>query len=186
MIESITSKRDPQPEFEALYLLMPTTQNVDRIIKDFTNHKQYAAAHLFFTEGTLSSSFGVFAFPWLCKWYRVLIGLSEHLFEKLTASPAEPHLQALKELFINFSGLWLFLPGISTSSWYAPLAMEAHMFLLQEPSHFFSTYSPPRTDAAYKPARARLEEDLRFTSKMVRTLLDSIIGLSYLELSIPR
>ena len=30
---------------------MPTTQNVDRIIKDFTNHKQYAAAHLFFTEG---------------------------------------------------------------------------------------------------------------------------------------
>ena len=51
VIESITSKRDPQPEFEAIYLLMPTTQNVERIIKDFTNHKQYAAAHLFFTEG---------------------------------------------------------------------------------------------------------------------------------------
>ena len=33
-----------------------------------------------------------------------LIGLSEHLFEKLTASPAEPHLRALKELFINFNG----------------------------------------------------------------------------------
>ena len=34
-----------------------------------------------------------------------LIGLSEQLFEKLTASPAEPHLKALKELFINFNGL---------------------------------------------------------------------------------
>ena len=51
VIESISNYRDPQPEFEAVYLLMPTTQNVDRIIKDFTNHKQYAAAHLFFIEG---------------------------------------------------------------------------------------------------------------------------------------
>jgi syntaxin-binding protein 1 len=51
VIESITSVREPQPEFEAMYILMPTTQNVERIIKDFSNHKQYAAAHLFFTEG---------------------------------------------------------------------------------------------------------------------------------------
>jgi len=51
VIESISSNRDPQPEFEAMYLLMPTTHNVNRIIKDFTNHKQYAAAHLFFIEG---------------------------------------------------------------------------------------------------------------------------------------
>jgi syntaxin-binding protein 1 len=51
VIESITSIREPQPEFEAMYILMPTTQNVERIIKDFSNHKQYAAAHLFFTEG---------------------------------------------------------------------------------------------------------------------------------------
>jgi syntaxin-binding protein 1 len=51
VIESISSNRDPQPEFEAMYLLMPTTHNVNRIIKDFTNHRQYAAAHLFFIEG---------------------------------------------------------------------------------------------------------------------------------------
>jgi len=51
-----------------------------------------------------------------------------------------------------------------------PLAMEGQMFSLQEPSHFFSTYSPPRTDAAYKLARARLEEDLRFASRMVRSI----------------
>ena len=79
---------------------MPTTQNVNRIIKDFTNHKQYAAAHLFFTEGMT-----VFCFSLALYMMSRFIGLSEHLFEKLTASPAEPHLQALKELFINFNGL---------------------------------------------------------------------------------
>ncbi|TFK85671.1 Sec1-like protein [Polyporus arcularius HHB13444] len=59
---------------------MSTSQNVDRIIRDFSNgHKQYAAAHLFFVDG-----------------------LHEQLFERLTSSPAEPYLKALQELFINF------------------------------------------------------------------------------------
>lgn len=48
-------------------------------------------------------------------------------------------------------------------------AIEAQAFSLQEPSYFFSMYSPPRTESGYKPARARLEEDLRFVSKMVST-----------------
>ncbi len=53
MIESITTHRDPQPQFEAMYIVMSTSQNVDRIIRDFSNgHKQYAAAHLFFVDGT--------------------------------------------------------------------------------------------------------------------------------------
>ena len=34
-----------------------------------------------------------------------LIGLSEQLIEKLTTSSADPYLQTLKELFINFNGL---------------------------------------------------------------------------------
>ena len=53
-IESITNYREPQPQ-EAMYLLMPTTQNVDRVIRDFADgRKQYGAAHLFFIEGTSS------------------------------------------------------------------------------------------------------------------------------------
>ena len=53
MIESITAHRDPQPQFEAMYVLMSTSQNVDRVIRDFSNgHQQYAAAHLFFVDGT--------------------------------------------------------------------------------------------------------------------------------------
>ncbi|KIJ20950.1 hypothetical protein PAXINDRAFT_165767 [Paxillus involutus ATCC 200175] len=79
LIESISSHREPQ-QFEAVYILMPTTQNVDRIIKDFSNDRQqYLAAHLFFIEG-----------------------LSEPLFGRLTSSPAEPFLRGLQELFINF------------------------------------------------------------------------------------
>ena len=34
-----------------MYLLMPTTQNVDRLMKDFAgNVPQYAGAHLFFLD----------------------------------------------------------------------------------------------------------------------------------------
>lgn len=52
VIESITSHREPQPQFEAMYLLMSTSQNVDRVIRDFSNgNQQYAGAHLFFIDG---------------------------------------------------------------------------------------------------------------------------------------
>ncbi|TFY68838.1 hypothetical protein EVJ58_g779 [Rhodofomes roseus] len=63
-----------------MYLVMSTSQNVDRIIRDFSDgNQQYAGAHLFFVDG-----------------------LDEQLFERLTSSPAEPFLKALQELFINF------------------------------------------------------------------------------------
>lgn len=56
VIESITNYREPQPGFEAMYLVMSTSQNVDRIIRDFSDgNQQYAAAHLFFVDGTVPS-----------------------------------------------------------------------------------------------------------------------------------
>lgn len=51
MIESITTNRDPQPQFEAVYMLMATTQNVERVIRDFSGRQQYAGAHVFFIDG---------------------------------------------------------------------------------------------------------------------------------------
>lgn len=37
-----------------MYLLMATSQNVDRIIRDFSGgNQQYAGAHLFFLDGML-------------------------------------------------------------------------------------------------------------------------------------
>ena len=34
----------------------------------------------------------------------IRIGLSEQLFERLTASPAEPYLKGLQDLYINYWG----------------------------------------------------------------------------------
>ncbi|KXN92397.1 Protein transport protein sec1 [Leucoagaricus sp. SymC.cos] len=144
LIESITSRREPQPEFEAMYLLMPTNQNVDRIIGDFNGRKQYAAAHLFFIEG-----------------------LAEPLFQRLTSSPAEPHLQALKELFINF---W---------------AIEAQTFTVNEPSFFYSMYSPPRSEGQYRGAKDRLLEDMRFTSRMITNVCITLNEFPYIRYYVP-
>jgi syntaxin-binding protein 1 len=36
---------------EAIYLLTPTTQNVDRVIMDWQGRRMYKAAHLFFIDG---------------------------------------------------------------------------------------------------------------------------------------
>ncbi|KAJ8456753.1 hypothetical protein ONZ51_g11942 [Trametes cubensis] len=141
LIESITSHREPQPQFEAMYLLMSTTQNVDRIIRDFSNgHQQYAAAHLFFVDG-----------------------LAEHLFERLTSSPAEPYLKALQELFLNF---W---------------AIEAQAFSVRSPGAFFNMYSPPRNDMLYKPMRDRLDEELRFMSKMITNVCLTLNEYPYIR-----
>ncbi|KAG2011621.1 Ras opposite [Coprinopsis cinerea AmutBmut pab1-1] len=144
LIESISNHREPQPEFEAMYLLMPTRQNVERIIRDYSGRLQYGGAHLFFIEG-----------------------LSEELFQRLTSSPAEPYLRALKELFLNF---W---------------ATEAQAFSLQEPGLFFSIYSPPRTEAAFKPARDRLEEDLQFTSKVIANCCITLNEYPYIRYYMP-
>jgi hypothetical protein len=39
-------------------MLMPTSANVDRIIRDFSaGRQQYAGAHLFFIDGPLTASF---------------------------------------------------------------------------------------------------------------------------------
>ena len=57
-IDQITAPRQPEPSMEAMYLLMPTTQNVDRIIRDFSGQKMYAGAHLFFTDRTFQPSGG--------------------------------------------------------------------------------------------------------------------------------
>ena len=52
VIEAITNYREPQPTMEAMYIVMATSQNVDRIIRDFSNgQQQYAGAHLFFVDG---------------------------------------------------------------------------------------------------------------------------------------
>lgn len=88
-----------------MYLLMSTSQNVDRVIRDFSNGNQtYAGAHLFFIDGM--SEIATHSSGQLDNGIadRGTQGLDEQLFERLTNSPAEPHLKTLQELFVNFWG----------------------------------------------------------------------------------
>ncbi|KAG8871991.1 vacuolar sorting protein VPS33/slp1 [Tulasnella sp. 331] len=83
LIESVSSYRQPQPGLEAIYFLMATTQNVDRVIQDFSGTETtYEGAHLFFMDS-----------------------LPEHLFNRLCSSPAERYLKRLSDLNINFRAL---------------------------------------------------------------------------------
>ncbi|EEB90258.1 hypothetical protein MPER_11554 [Moniliophthora perniciosa FA553] len=94
-------------------------------------------------------------------------GLSEPLFQRLTASPAEPYLRGLKELFLNFR------------------ASEAQAFSLDLPEHFFSIYSPPRSESAYPEARGRLEEDLQFASKLISNVCITLNEFPYIRYYVP-
>ncbi|UZJ52783.1 hypothetical protein CBS101457_002103 [Exobasidium rhododendri] len=82
-VENIESQRPAQSTFEAAYLLCPTSQNVERIIRELAPEQgrppQYAAGHLFFVDS-----------------------LSNSLIQRLTSSPAEPKLRQLIELYTNF------------------------------------------------------------------------------------
>ena len=50
-VEPLHSPRPPQ-KLDAIYILTPTTQNVDRIIADFAGERRtYMSAHLYFIDG---------------------------------------------------------------------------------------------------------------------------------------
>lgn len=146
VIEGINTHRGEQ-SLEAMYLLMPTSQNIERIIADFSGpRKRYTGAHLFFIDG-----------------------LPEPLLNHLVNSPAEPHLRALQDLYVNFA------------------ALEQRVFSIRSPAFFFSIYAPhkevpantfaPRKaeaaqmspmQVAVKGVRDRLDNDIRFMAKSVR------------------
>lgn len=86
VVETLTKKRQPYPNFEALYFLSPTLDSVNRLIDDFTKGGPggkpgtlYAAAHIFFMSG-----------------------LDDALFNKLTSSAAKRYFRTLKELYVDF------------------------------------------------------------------------------------
>ena len=54
-VEPLQSPRGPQ-SLDAIYLLTPTSQNVNRIIADFEGRRTYKSAHLYFIDGELAVS----------------------------------------------------------------------------------------------------------------------------------
>lgn len=151
VIENINTHRGEQ-SLEAMYLLMPTSQNVDRIIADFAEgRRRYGGAHLFFIDG-----------------------LPEPLLNHLVNSPAEPHLRTLQDLYVNFAAIEQRVFSIrSPGSFFNMYAPHKEV-----PA---TTFNPRRAEAAQmspmqvavRGAREGLDNELRFMAKSVRDTLES-------------
>lgn len=80
LVENIEKKRNPNPEYEAIYYISPTVESVNALIADFTSGRpMYQAAHVFLT-GTIS----------------------ERLFEKIKRSGVTAYLRKFTELHVDF------------------------------------------------------------------------------------
>ncbi|KAJ3108954.1 vacuolar sorting protein VPS33/slp1 [Phlyctochytrium planicorne] len=51
IVEQLANRREPYPQYEAIYLLSPQPESVDMLIADYRGKAPYAAAHLFFISG---------------------------------------------------------------------------------------------------------------------------------------
>lgn len=56
LVEDINKKREPLPTMEAIYLITPCNNSVQKLIEDFSNPTRtiYKVAHVYFTEGTIA------------------------------------------------------------------------------------------------------------------------------------
>lgn len=59
IVEDLLKNREPLPNLEAIYLIAPTQDSIDRLIADFTIRNQYKCAHVFFTEACPDQLFNV-------------------------------------------------------------------------------------------------------------------------------
>ncbi|CAE7050700.1 unnamed protein product [Rhizoctonia solani] len=145
LIEGINTHRGEQ-SLEAMYLLMPTSQNVNRIIDDFSQgRKRYGGAHLFFIDG-----------------------LPEPLLNHLVNSPAEPYLRTLQDLYVNFAALEQRVFSIrSPSSFFSMYSPHKEVSA--------TTFNSRRAEAAHtspqqvaiNAVREGLDNDLRFMAKSI-------------------
>ncbi|CAE6359673.1 unnamed protein product [Rhizoctonia solani] len=145
LIESINTHRGEQ-SLEAMYLLMPTSQNVNRIIDDFSQgRKRYGGAHLFFIDG-----------------------LPEPLLNHLVSSSAEPFLRTLQDLYVNFAALEQRIFSVRSPSFFFSM-YSPH----KEVSA--TTFNSRRAEAAHESpqqvavhaVREGLDNDLRFMAKSI-------------------
>lgn len=122
----ITNHRQPQPRLAAVYLLMPTSLNVDLILRDYAPSAQpeptgkslkrqvapqspqeppkYAAAYVNFMEGEAVPCSRAQGDKSRDSQLAYPVGINDALVGRLTDGLPENYLQGLKELYINFHG----------------------------------------------------------------------------------
>ncbi|KAI8599345.1 Sec1-like protein [Dissophora ornata] len=85
LVEMLESSRQAYTSLEAVYLLTPCVESVQRLMDDYPNDSptgKYKAAHVLFTAP-----------------------LEDRLFDRLTKSPVSKYIRSLKELFIDFTAI---------------------------------------------------------------------------------
>ena len=149
---------------DAVYLLTPTSQNVDRIIMDFQGRRTYKSAHIFFIDGQsfkLSCDEGLI---------HGMIGIDDDLAQKLTQGMPPDILRSFVELYCNF---WGELGTRKLSVRFSLLmleifpALEDRVFSVKTPSSFFTMFGNPGGAASNDLAMEAFEDDLRYTGRHV-------------------
>ncbi|KAG0293718.1 vacuolar sorting protein VPS33/slp1 [Linnemannia gamsii] len=85
LVEMLESKRQAYTSLEAVYLLTPCMESVQRLMDDYPNDSptgKYKAAHVLFTAP-----------------------LEDRLFDRLTKSPVSKYIKTLRELFMDFTAI---------------------------------------------------------------------------------
>lgn len=158
-VEPLHSPRGPMG-VDAIYLLTPTTQNVDRIIADFSQGRRtYKSAHLYFIDGMCCplswsrphATWMNWGSPPFALTFADDVGIDDRLASRLTENLPPDVLMAFVELYCNF---W---------------ALEERVFTLHSPWSFFTMFGNPGGAASADLAIEAFEDDIKVTSRSVRS-----------------
>ncbi|SCV68091.1 BQ2448_212 [Microbotryum intermedium] len=156
-VDVITAPRSPQPRLAAIYLVMPTDQNVDLIVRDFAPHSSpnsNSARRSSKKREPAHGSGQVEPPRYASAYLQFLEGIDDRLVGRLTSELPHTYLLALKELYLNLH------------------ALESRVFSLKSPHAFLSLYSPPGLKVEDSVARWNYE-----ISRMSHTLVNALATL---------
>ncbi|ORY80259.1 Sec1-like protein, partial [Leucosporidium creatinivorum] len=154
-VDVITAQRSPQPRLAAIYLLMPTSQNVELVLRDHGSATPAASSSRLSKKKDSGPPPAQAEGPKYASAYLNFIdGISDGLVERLTAGLPDNYLQALKELYTNFH------------------ALEARVFSLKMPRSFFTLYAPP--EHSPQDSLQRWEDEIGWMSRALVNALATL------------
>ncbi|XP_078686233.1 syntaxin-binding protein 1-like isoform X11 [Branchiostoma floridae x Branchiostoma belcheri] len=155
MVEDLEKRRQPIAKMDAIYLITPTEESVNLLMRDFgtAHNTMYRAAHVFFTEA-----------------------LPEKLFEQISKHPLAKFLLTLKEINMAFRPYEQQVYSLDTrdgaSEFYNPRPSPNRMSRLERVAEQIATLCA--TLGEYPAIRYRIDYDkLPELSQLIQQKLDA-------------